>query len=378
MADYSIYVLGEGQPGSEQISLTGGVTIDGVTQGDGSHLVDEYLTINTNAVTEIFISDGNDSDTNFADNDGNQQLDGAQTLDGTTYPDGTTIEAEYRFTVRDESTGLEYEIIAVNINNSNPSYGTNEAIAFVGTPPPVGVPLLVTEASEGPPNSGANAIDASEISPICLTRGTLIETILGPKLIENLQLEDLVRTREDRFQPLRFIYHRRFTKADFDKSPKLRPIRISAGAMGCGLPKRDLLVSPQHRMLVQSPITMRMFAACNVLVPAVKLTALPGIFVDTDVEKVEYFHLLFDQHEVIFAEGTPTESLFIGSEALKALSPEARTELFKIFPEIATSNHVAKPACYIPGNKAQRSLVARHAKHNKPLINRPKQRQRPR
>ncbi|SLN14469.1 hypothetical protein ROA7450_00274 [Roseovarius albus] len=371
MADYSIYVLGEGQPGSEQISLTGGVTIDGVTQGDGSHLVDEYLTINSTTVTELFISDGGTTDTNFADNDGNQLLDGAQSLDGTTYADGTRIEAEYRFTVLDESTGIEYEILAVNINNSSPSYGTNEALAFIGTPPPVGVPLRVVEASEGPPNGGPNAVDASEISPICLTRGTLVETRNGPELIEHLRLGDLMCTHEGCFQPLRYIYRRWFSRSDFERNPKLRPIRICAGAMGCGLPNRDLLVSPQHRMLVQSPIAVRMFAACDVLVPAIKLTALPGIFVDTEIEGIEYIHLLFDQHEVIFAEGTPTESLYTGPEALKVLSPETRAELFALFPEIATPDHSAKPACYIPSNMAQRALIARHLKNKKPLICQP-------
>ena len=121
-------------------------------------------------------------------------------------------------------------------------------------------------------------------------------------------------------------------------------------------------------MSVRSKIAERMFGMYEVLVPSIKLIELPGIFVDETIESVEYFHLLFDRHEIIYAEGAPTESLFTGPEALKSLSPEAREEILTIFPEVAKLDYSPEPAGYIPPGKLQKQLVARHAKNNKPLL----------
>ena len=155
---------------------------------------------------------------------------------------------------------------------------------------------------------------------------------------------------------------------DLRANPKRLPVCILAGALGEGLPSRDLLVSRQHRMLVNSKIALRMFNSPEVLIPAIKLTALPGIFVDETIEEVEYFHLLFDRHEVIFAEGAPTESLFTGPEALKSLSAAARREIFDIFPELENTTHSPDPARLIPQGRQQAQLVARHLKNDKPLL----------
>lgn len=361
MADYSIWVLGE-----SQISITGGVSLDGITQGDGSHLVGEFITINTIAASEIFISDAG-SETNFADNDSGQRLDGAQTVDGTTFADNTVIEAEYQIILRDDATGIEYTAIAVNINDSSPSYATVEAIAFIDTPPPAGVSLRVVSTSEGPSNGGPNVIDESRLVPICFCEGTAIQTNSGPRKVETLAPDDQVLRSDGTFATLRRIFCAKVAEDDLAKNPRLFPVRISAGTLGGGLPERDLLVSRQHRMLASSNIAQRMFGTDEVLISAIKLTALPGIFVDTGVTKVEYYHLLFDTHEIILAEGAPTESLFTGPEALKAVAPDARREIITLFPDIAENHYEAIPARLIPSGASQKKFVARHAKNEKPL-----------
>lgn len=204
----------------------------------------------------------------------------------------------------------------------------------------------------------------------CFTRGTEILTQDGPKWIETLRTGDLIPTVGNGLQPIRWIGNRRFDCFALRENPKLQPVRIVAGALGGGLPNRDLLVSRQHRMLVQSKIAQRMFGASEVLIPAIKLTELPGIFVDETVTSVEYFHLLFDQHQVIFAEDAPTESLFTGPEALNSLGTEAREEIFAIFPELADMTRTVDPARYIPRRRQQKQLVSRHLKNNKPLLQR--------
>lgn len=201
----------------------------------------------------------------------------------------------------------------------------------------------------------------------CFTSGTLIETATGPIAIEDIGVGDLVLTT-DGLKPVRWIGKTPVSTAALLGNPKLFPIRITAGALGEGLPKRDLLVSRQHRMLVRSPIARRMFGTSDVLVHAIKLTQLAGIYVDQSVCDVTYYHMLFDGHQVVFAEGAPSESLYTGPEALKAISTEARDEVLTLFPELADRDYTPEFAELSPDGKRQKKLVARHLKNGKPLL----------
>src|SRR6056297_260659 len=178
---------------------------------------------------------------------------------------------------------------------------------------------------------------------VCFARGTLIATDRGEVPVEELTVSDRAITMDDGYQPVRWIGSRKLTGAELAASPKLRPIRIRQGALGQNLPVRDLVVSPQHRVLVRSTVTRRMFQTDEVLVPAKALVALHGVEVDDAPDGVEYWHILFDRHQVIYSDGAPTESLFTGPEALKAVSPEAREEILTIFPELADPQTYAPP-----------------------------------
>jgi len=202
----------------------------------------------------------------------------------------------------------------------------------------------------------------------CFVRGTLIETDHGPIPVEKLQAGDKVLSTDGEFKVLRIPMGRKLRAQEICDNPNLAPVRIMAGALGNGMPNRDLLVSRQHRMLVSSKVCERMFGRPDALVAAIRLTELPGVFVEPTHEDVEYFHLLFDRHEVVFAEGAPTESFFAGPEALKSMRPEAREEILTILPEICALDFSPEPACHIPSSKRQKSLIARHIKNNRPLI----------
>ncbi|WP_235822592.1 Hint domain-containing protein [Pseudogemmobacter blasticus] len=204
----------------------------------------------------------------------------------------------------------------------------------------------------------------------CFVRGTLIETDRGPVAIEDLRRGDLVETVDDGFQEIRWIGSSRLNEADFALNPKMRPIRIRAGALGRGLPLADVLVSPQHRVVVSSKLARKMFDVDETLVAAKQLLLIPGVDIATDVSEVEYFHFLFDRHQIVYAEGAPMESLYTGPEAIKSVSEAAREEIFKLFPELAMGlpDQLPDPARLIVAGRQARKFVARHVEKHLTLL----------
>lgn len=198
--------------------------------------------------------------------------------------------------------------------------------------------------------------------PTCFTRGTRIDTPSGPRPVEALRPGDLVLTRDRGAQPVRWVGGRRFAAAALAADARLRPIRIPAGALGPGLPARDLLVSPQHRVLVASRIAARMAGASEVLVPARALVGTGGIAVEGPGQGADYWHILFDRHEVVTSEGAPTEALLLRPMAVAAMASDARRELRAQFPARVARADDAPARPLMPG-RAARGLARRHGKH---------------
>jgi hypothetical protein len=202
----------------------------------------------------------------------------------------------------------------------------------------------------------------------CFARGTLIETDRGPVPVERLLPGHRVVTADGRLSVLRMVLSRSLDAEDLDRQPAFRPVRIARGALGGGLPLRDLRVSRQHRMLVHSRISERMITGGEALVAAIRLAGLPGIAVEPSGDGVTYYHLIFDTHETVLAEGAPSESLYLGPEALKAIPAAALTELQLLFPWLAEPNSMPEPARPIPALGRQKQLAARHRKNARPLL----------
>ena len=204
----------------------------------------------------------------------------------------------------------------------------------------------------------------------CFGRGTLIQTEAGMVPVETLRVGMTVTTRDNGLQAVRWIGSRVLGSKALAVNPNLRPIRISAGALGQGLPERDLVVSPQHRILVRSNIAQKMFGCAEVLVAAKQLLQIEGIDIAQDLESVEYFHILFDRHEIVLSNGAETESLYTGTEALKSLGASAREEIFAIFPELRNRAETEQPAGarLMASGRTGRKLAVRHAQHHKPLV----------
>ncbi|WP_236635827.1 Hint domain-containing protein [Paracoccus aminophilus] len=200
----------------------------------------------------------------------------------------------------------------------------------------------------------------------CFTRGTLIETDQGLIPVESLKVGDLVRTADHGFKPIVWIGSRSLDRVDLAARPKLRPIEIKAGALGPGLPLRDLVVSPQHRVLVKSRIVQRLFAQDEVLVAAIHLVGSAGIQRLNDCNQVEYFHFMLDQHEVVFAEGAPTESLYLGKQAAKMLPTSCMDEILTLFPDLHPGEGV--PARTFVTGKQGREIATKHISQGQALL----------
>ncbi|RJE82707.1 Hint domain-containing protein [Paracoccus onubensis] len=225
----------------------------------------------------------------------------------------------------------------------------------------------VTPGQEFTTDETAFEAQTGEYALPCFTDGVMISTAGGTVRAGDIAVGDEVLTLDNGLQRVRWKSSRNLTAEDLAANPKLRPIRIKAGTLGNQTPASDLLVSPQHRILVRSRIAMRMFETDEVLVAAKQLLAIDGIEIADDIETVTYVHFLFDEHQVLFSNGAWSESLYTGPEALKAVGPAALEEIYTLFPELreGVSWPAARP---LPNGRFVRQLASRHAENSKPLV----------
>ena len=213
----------------------------------------------------------------------------------------------------------------------------------------------------------ATALTEGTTAVVCFGSDALIETANGPVAAGALEIGDKVLTRDNGYQPIRWIGQRVLDENTLRERPALTPIRIRAGALGRGLPTSDLIVSPQHRILVRSQIAERMFGTREVLVAAKQLLVSEGIDIANDMTQITYVHFLFDDHQIVVSNGAETESLYTGEEALKSVSPEARAEIMALFPELEKCNAVTAARPLLSGRMG-RKLAQRHAQNRKALV----------
>ena len=170
----------------------------------------------------------------------------------------------------------------------------------------------------------------------CFTPGMVIATPTGERLVEDLQVGDRVITRDNGLQEIRWIGRRDLSLKELRRAPNLKPILIKAGSLGNDLPERDMLVSPQHRMLLASDHSTLYFEEREVLAAAKHLTQKEGVS-SIDTNGVSYVHFMFDRHEVVLSNGSWTESFQPGQQVLDGMGNAQRDEIFNLFPELQES-----------------------------------------
>ncbi len=161
---------------------------------------------------------------------------------------------------------------------------------------------------------------------VCFGKGTAIRTPRGDVLVEDLRVGDLVTTMDNGPQKIRWINTRSYDAEQMQKGSHLHPVLIKRGTFGA---ERDLLVSQQHGVLVgQSGDS---FARAKHLADAAK-----GVRIAKGKKTVTYVHLMFDDHQVIFAENVPSESFYPGPMALTQMSKPHRAAFSKVLPALGT------------------------------------------
>ncbi|THH38382.1 hypothetical protein E4Z66_02090 [Aliishimia ponticola] len=198
----------------------------------------------------------------------------------------------------------------------------------------------------------------AENTTVCFCAGTLLRTARGLRDIAALRRGDLVMTLDDGWAVIDWIGGTVLGTPGHNAA-----IRIGAGALAPGVPRRTLCVSPQHRILIRSRIAERMFGQKEILVAAKRLLGLPSIGQDPPGKPVHYIHLSLLRHHLIEAEGCWSESLFPGEMARKGLPPEIARAAFA-----ETDGTDATPARLIPPGRRVARLLARHRKNALPLV----------
>ena len=229
---------------------------------------------------------------------------------------GDTIDLRYKYTITgsDGSSGTIY----FTATNSAANYG----------------PLFVSDfpLTEGVTYTFGtfNTDGAAPYSSLvpCFTASTEIITRKGSVLIETLNIGDLILTRDNGFQPLRWMGQRTVRAAG-----KHAPILIPQDALGSNL---NLLVSPNHRMLICEPLAETYFGERELLVAAKHLVGVSGISRLVQ-DSVTYIHLLFDSHQIVVGNGAFSESFFPGPTAIGSLAATTQHEVFDLFPELNTN-----------------------------------------
>lgn len=229
--------------------------------------------------------------------------------------------------------------------------GSQPLLMFLDDMPPKGAELWVVQHTLDVNVEQSDAEGTGGV--ICFTPGTRIQTPDGSVAIEDLREGDRVQTKDNGAQDVRWIGARRMSGARLFAMPALRPVRFLAGALGV-VPDEELLVSPHHRILLRGDAARALFNTPEVLVAAKDLVNGNSIRIDHDIRQLTYIHLLFESHQVLWANGVETESFHPASAALATLDAEDRTRLFATLPELE-----ADPHSY--GSFARRNLSASEA-----------------
>ncbi|WP_224815062.1 tandem-95 repeat protein [Hasllibacter sp. MH4015] len=230
----------------------------------------------------------------------------------------------------------------------------DDAVDPGGEPGESGTVIFYTDDTQTEESGRLTFKEIENVIP-CFTPGAMIATPKGEVPVESLREGDKVITRDNGIQEIRWTGSRTLNRTELAEAPNMKPILVKAGSLGHNLPERDMLVSPQHRVLVTGETPQLYFDESEVLVAAKHLVGKQGVSV-VDAMRTTYIHFMFDRHEVVLSDGAWTESFQPGDQSLGSMGEATREEILALFPELATQDGLTDYAA------ARRSLKAHEAK----------------
>jgi len=176
----------------------------------------------------------------------------------------------------------------------------------------------------------------------CFAAGTAIETRAGGRPVEDLRIGDLVKSHGGRVVPVLWI-GRQTIFPRFGPPERLRMVRIARGALGCGLPERDLTVTSDHALLLDG-----LLVNASALVNGETIEWVPN---EALGNSYTVYHVETARHDIIMAEGAPAETFvdyagrraFDNYQEFHALYGELRTIPELQIPRVSSKRHLPAP-----------------------------------
>lgn len=179
---------------------------------------------------------------------------------------------------------------------------------------------------------------------ICFAKGTVIETDCGGRAIETLSVGDLVRTVDAGCVPVKWLGQTDVEASEMRRWDSLMPVRVKQNAFGPGCPRKDVVLSPNHRVLVTGSRAELYFGESEVLVPVKALIDGKNVRNDLECSRVSYFHLLLEGHHIVDTCGLLSESLYLGDQSMRAIFECAQQNLQSALTEAEWQRHATERA----------------------------------
>lgn len=347
---------------SQTITLPFTSTTDNVTlrfsNPTSTETVDTDLTIDNIAVTPVDPA-GSDDDT-LIGGAGDDIMEGGAGADTFVLADGSGSDVITDFDLTDSGDGTtvdQLDVSGMTDADGNPvdawdvvvtdTNGDGTGDAILTFPNGESVTLVGVTVDQVDTPEELNAIGVP-----CFTPGTLIATEHGERPVEDIRPGDLVWTADNGLQPIRWVGARTLTQTDLAENEHLRPVVIRKNAFGN---RRRMLVSPQHAMVMVVGGTECLVRAKH----AAETFGGKVARIDKRCERVNYIHLMFEQHELVYAEGALTEAFYPGPVALGSVDKPALAELLAVFPALAKVAFGGKAAMAEYGSPARHYLRRR-------------------